>query len=234
LPSAQTIINNALQECGALGVGETPEAAEAQLGLSRLNRMIDLWRTRGLFVFAQSLNIYSWTAAQASRTIGPTGNFVQTFRPIAIREANYVDGNSIRTPINIRDKEWWNGQPMRSISGPYPTDLYYQPSVPDGTLFAWPVPDATVNIELATDTILSSFAALATSVDLAPGYEEAITQSLAELLCIPHSKPLTPELAESARRARAAIQGVNSKAQRISLAFGNGGGYYDYKTGRIG
>jgi hypothetical protein len=208
MPSGNTIVANALIEAGVFGPGETLPAPDQALSLSRLNRMIDSWRSKRLFLYASTIATYSWTGGQASRSIGPAGNFVVTVRPQAIRAANYVDANGNRSQLNIRDRDWFISQAVR-LSSAIPTDLYYAPTVPAGTIYLLPYPSATVSIELMLDIILASFAA-ASSVDLAPGYEEAITQSLAELLCVSYSRQVPAELAESARRARAMIQAANS------------------------
>lgn len=222
MATALDVITNALVEIGAYAAGEVPSGADSSHALSRLNRLIDSWNAERPTIFSQSIATYDLVASTQSRTIGPTGNYVVAVRPMEIVRANLISGSD-RYPVNVRDSAWWMEQDDRSITT-LPTDLYYNPTFPNGTLYFWPIPDSSsYDIELETRSLLSTLAALATTFSMPPGYEEAITQTLAELLCPVYGKPLTAELAESARKARAVIKGANSRAPRIGTDSGLGG-----------
>ena len=69
-------INAALRLIGQLAEGETPSAATSQDALAALNQMLDSWNTDRLLVYTTQTQVFSWPAGQATRTIGPTGDFV--------------------------------------------------------------------------------------------------------------------------------------------------------------
>ena len=58
--------------------------------------------------------------------------------------------------------------------------------------------------------VLAAFAAVTDTLSLAPGFEEALTQSLAEALAVSYGREITTELANSARIARSNIAQVET------------------------
>jgi hypothetical protein len=210
------VVTDALQEIGVYAPGEVPSGADAEFARGKLNRILGTFNAQKLWAYASVIASYDLVASTQSRTIGPTGNYVVTPRPVRILNANLVNG-STRTPIEVRDSAWWMNITNRSITG-LPTHLYYETSNPNGTLYFWPIPDSSsYDVELETRVVLSELASLATTFTFPPGYQEALTLSLAEGLCAPFGRPLDAKLAEDARRARAAVQSLNSRPPRINL-----------------
>jgi hypothetical protein len=86
-----------------------------------------------------------------------------------------------------------------------------------GTLQAGEVPnagDAVYSLGklngLLAEQRLNTFATLDTASTFPTDYQQAIMLTLSEGLCGPFGKKISPELAEMARRARAAIEARNS------------------------
>jgi len=71
-------------------------------------------------------------------------------------------------------------------------------------------------LEIFSLVQLDSFASLGTAVDLPPGYQEAITLSLAEKLSLPFAKSVTADLRDDARKARAIMTSLNTKPLRLA------------------
>ncbi len=213
--SGNRIVTNALIEAGWLAQGETPNAPDANFALGKLNRILDQWSAKKIFAFAEQFAVYNLVPNLAPHTIGPTGAFVVPVRPVRILGAALRLNNvasAVDCPIAIRDADWWNNQRVKSLETAIPTDLYYEPDMPNGSLYFWPVPNVAYQVLLRTWQIVSTFATLATSYNLPPGYEEAITMTLAASLIGPNSQALLLQ----AREAITAIQGNNSKSPRIS------------------
>lgn len=214
--TALDLITAALQEIGANAPGENPSAAESSTGLKKLNRLVDQWNAQNLFLYSVSFVSYALTPNLQPHTIGPSGaTFTVAVRPIKIRHANLVLNNvtpNVRVPLNIRDAAWWANQRVQGITSSIPTDLFYSTDWPLGKIYLWPVPTTAYLLELETYTILSSFAALTTTFSLPPGYEDAITYSLAESFYATFKTPPETQvvISELARKARAAIQSLNS------------------------
>jgi len=215
--NARTIIKNALIEAGWHAVGETVSADDEGFGLDKLNRLVDQWQAARRYIHAVTFGLHTLQASLSPHTIGPSGTFVVAVRPARIESASLVLDTSpqVDAPqLVIRDKDWWAAQPVKGLSTSVPTDLYYSPDVPNGSLYFWPVPDTAYQVRLEYWTLLARFANAVTAYDFPPGYEEALTMTLGERL----GGPLSASLAEQARHARSLIQGNNSKSPRVASA----------------
>jgi hypothetical protein len=171
---------------------------------------------------------------------------IPSTRPVKIVNANillnYGTGSGlVRVPMRIVDADWWANQRVPQIETTLPTHLYYQPSFPNGQLYFWPVPQIAYPAELETWTNLAGLALTDTFV-MPPGYEDAVTYSLAESMCPAFGRPIDATLANLAMKARALIQGLNSDAPLITTAdFGipgpssdqRGRADFNWKTGNL-
>jgi hypothetical protein len=81
-------------------------------------------------------------------------------------------------PLNIERFELIG---LKSLNGPWPRALYYQPSHPVGNITFWPVPGSG-EMHMFCETVLQGFTTLADVVTLPQGYAMAIRWNLAELL----------------------------------------------------
>lgn len=169
---------------------------------------------------------------------------IPSTRPVKIVNANIIlnnNGNIVRVPMRIVDADWWANQRVPQIQTTLPTHLYYQPEFPNGLLYFWPVPQVAYPAELETWINLSQLA-LNDSFVMPPGYEDAVTYSLAEALCPSFGRQPDPTLINLAMKARALIQGLNSDAPLITTAdFGipgpssdqRGRADFNWKTGNL-
>lgn len=101
-------------------------------------------------------------------------------RPLRINSA-FVRVSSldyIVTPINLEQYELIG---FKTLQGPWPRVLYYQPSGPVGNITFWPVPGSG-EMHIFAETVLAQFTTLASAVTLPQGYNMAITWNLSELL----------------------------------------------------
>ena len=218
--SARNLIDEAMIAAGQLAQGETASAADASYGLSLLNRMLETWNTRRMNVYAIEFADRTLTPNLNPHLIGPTGStgFVVAQRPVKVPAAQLVLNTStpnVLLPINIRDKDWYASLGIPALTSTFPTDLYYQPAWPHGKLYFYPVGTVAYAVRLHIWTLLSQLANLNADVTLPPGYHDVLTFNLALKLCIGQKAP-DAVLVDEARRALAAIQGVNTQAPRIS------------------
>lgn len=216
------VVSNAMIESGILAQGETASAEDADFAFKKLNRLVDSMNARGYAVYVTGHNSYAFAASQQSYTIGrgtaPVANFVAD-RPVKITAANLIvvaANPDYRLPLSIIEVLDYAEIPVPAETGAEPHTLYYQPTWPNGTLWPWPYPEnaaaAIANkLELFTWTQITAFTALTDTFSFPPGYEDAITLSLAEIL----GGNVTDSLKDQARKARMTIQGVNSKAPKL-------------------
>jgi hypothetical protein len=226
----QDIANDALTEIQVLAAGETATAEDSALALTRGNYIMDEWSARRPFAYNVQFTLYTLTANHAPHLIGPglsSPDFAATQRPVKIEGANLVLTSStpnVDVPLKLRDDDWWNNERVKSLTSSIPTDLYYSPDWPNGSLNLWPVPSVSYGLRLETWVLLTQFAALNTAFSMPPAYRKAFMLTLAEELCGPFGKTPSAMLILKAREARKAVQGNNSGSPRIATAEAGQGG----------
>lgn len=241
--TALEVVAAAMQELNVLAQGEVPTSGDADFCLKKLNRMIDEWAGQERYVYNKSFTSYVLTPNLQPHTIGPTGaTFTVAQRPVKIENANLVLNTSVpstNVPLNIRDDDWWAKVRVPGVTSTVPTDLYYSPDWPNGSLFLWPVPTFAYGLQLETWGILSQLATLQTVMNLPPGYANAVICSLAERIASGFGAQPSGTLVMEAKNARNAIQGNNLSSPRaMTLDAGmpdrgsrNGGGGFNWITG---
>lgn len=157
-------------------------------------------------------------------------------RPVEIASASLILTTStpnVDIPLRIRDKDWWARLSIKAQTSTLPTDLYYSPEFPNGSVYFWPIPTIANDIRLETRSLVSQFADMVTDYDFPFGYEDALVCSLAEAALVSYPRPETQGLIiQQARAARALIASVNTKSPSISTEIGGSGGRgWDIQTG---
>lgn len=233
--TAITLITDALEELNIVQAGQTPEAGDADRVLRILNRdIMDRWNAIRPFATTRVITSGTFLANTATRTIGPTGAYVLTPRPIELLNAEWVDTNDQRIPISIQDEHWYASLPDPEQTDANILQIAYFPTTPNGTMYPWPIPTGNVTVELETRSVLAQFTVLTTTADFAPGYESAVVQTLKELVCDAWGKPYPPGLPGDALKARNAVMSVNMVPPRICSndIQRPSGDYFDTKTRR--
>lgn len=232
------VIVDALNEINASAAGDTPGAEDVAFGLGKLNRLLDNWNADGASIYADQYSTFTLTPSLSPHTIGPSGTFYAIQRPEDIIAARLVlvFSQSIFEPIVIRDRAWWLAQPVPGLTSSIVTDLYYEPSWPNGSLYFQPVPSAAMSVELTTRVVLGAVT-LTDTFSLPPGYRDAVTLTLAESMAPAFGQTASATLVMAASKARARAFGRNVKVPRMStsdagMPGGSGGGDYNYLTGR--
>jgi len=224
--TAQDIIVNSMIEVGALAQGETPASNDAAYVFGKANRLSSQWSTRSLFIWTVRSDRYTLIPSQRSYTIGraPGADFVAD-RPLGPREpgngiknANIVLTSvspEVRVPLRLLDDDEWASIWVLDVPTTLPVALYNDGAYPNSTLYLWGWPTQANDLELFTNQQLPQFPDLVTPIELATGYEEAFILTLAESIGPAFGQPITADLRENARRARAAIQSLNSSSPKI-------------------
>lgn len=148
-----------------------------------------------------------------------------------------IQGLDYQIRIIPRDK--YTALGLKGIAGPWPTDLYFDPTYPYGNLYFYPNPSMAGQLHLWTDTLLSDFANLTDSVNLPQGYARAIKTNLAIELAAEYGKAVSPTLLQRAREAKNLVKSLNAipaveaffdqhilKSRRADAGFILHGGFY--------
>lgn len=218
--TASDIISNAMLEIGVLAPGEALGADDASFGLSKINRLFDNWNAESLFIYGTLLFQGTLTPNKNPHTIGLAGSdfVVTTARPPKILGASLVltdQTPNIFRPLKIVDDEWWMNNPTPTLATQIPYYLWPNFSWPQGNLFLWPVPTKAYDIRLDLFTLFSSLA-LSDIFSFPPGYEDAVTLSLAESLTSSFGKSPAPVLVQQAALARGRVKSMNSEAPTMT------------------
>jgi hypothetical protein len=225
---------DALQEIRVVSAVEAGQPEDLDFALRRLNRILDAWNADGLAIYANQTLVFPIAPGVNPQTIGPTGLWVVPVRPQTILAANLIQGGNIRVPITLHDQAWWMqvGAPTTQVDTL--NDAYYSPAWPNGQLFCAQTPGSADPVELLIRVHLSQ--AVFTDVfSMPPGYQDALTLTLAEALAAPLRADMPPGLPFSAQRARAiAFEANTPTPPLITTDFGIPGGapgYWDWRTG---
>ena len=90
-------------------------------------------------------------------------------------------------PVAVLNLENYNMIGLKTLNGPWPKAVYYQPSDPLGNIFVWPNPSQG-EMHLFCDTLFSNYVTINDPIILPQGYEMALEWCLAERLMPSYGK----------------------------------------------
>ena len=219
--SAGDQINGALRLIGMLAEGETPSAATSQDSLTALNQMIDSWNTERLSVFTTQDQVFTWPVSQATRTLGPTGNFVGN-RPILVDDSTYFKdtSNNLSFGVKIINQQQYNGIAVKNTTSTYPQVLYVNMGYPDITLTVYPVPSKTLEWHIVSVEELTQPATLATTLSFPPGYLRAFRFNLACEIAAEYGVEPSPQVSRIAMTSKRNIKRINNPDDVMAMPYG--------------
>jgi hypothetical protein len=203
---------------GVYSIGETPSADESAEALFALNAMVESWSNENLFIYAKTLNVINFSAGVVSHTVGPSGQTI-TERPVEVLEASHIQFEGVDYPLSIFTLTDYEKIPTKTTQG-IPTILHVLPNMPNIRVQLWPVPSATMTLNLWSNKALQSFASLTDVVTLPPGYERALTYCLAQEIGPEFDAPVSPDITKKAMQARKVIKRTNTEVPRLSMPYG--------------
>lgn len=228
--TAAQMLTRALQGIRVLGHGRPLHDRMASVALPYLQEILDSWKIERLAILMVVYQPFTLVANQATRTIGPTGQFVYTPVPRFLAAASVVPvGQTLEQPIDIWKRPQFLAYPDKAQTDLIPRAVYMEPGTVNNTLNFLPVPTTAATLKLGIPTGLDGFADLSTAYTFAEGYHEAFRTELEYRLCTPFGKPVTAELQDDRRKAFGRIQRQNDDGPPImdSDPAVSGWGYYD-------
>lgn len=219
MTKAIDLITGALRRINSYMPGEQLSAPDMNDALVVLNDMLDSWSTQNAFIYASTENVLTFQAGKFQYTIGPGGDFAvdnltgaPIGRPLRITNAftRLSAGNAaLDRPITMVDRGKYTQIGIKNLPAPWPVMCWYNPTEPAGTLNFYQCPSAASELHLFSDSVLTSFATVNTSVTLPQGYNRSIKMGLARELSLEYGYPLTPALDKLYMEAISAIKALN-------------------------
>src|SRR5579859_6402290 len=155
---AADLIQSAAYEIGAFSPGEAVSAAEQNWALEVLQRIIDQWNAKRAMIYSVGFTQFQLIANHSPHTIGPTGDFVSSYRPVDVLAASFIlnpgSSNPVDLPVRMRDDDWWAANPLKSLISSIITDCYYSPDLPNGSLYFYPISNTNGSVRLEMWTAL--------------------------------------------------------------------------------
>jgi hypothetical protein len=239
------IISQAFFDAGITdSPGQTMPPNHTTAAANQLNRLIASYNNRPPWLYRTRSDIFTLTALVDPifyYTMGPTGQWVTT-RPVGplpgkgIVNANILTGDGISLPVRILGDEEWQTETLKEISTSIPWALWNDGAFPNSKIYLRGYPDSGYRIEIYQREQIAAFSSVGETFAMAPGYEDALTLTLAEKLRASGYKILTPNpgLAEQARTARVYLTSIQTNAPLMrSDASGmfDGDDVWDWRTG---
>jgi hypothetical protein len=200
---------------GALSVGQTVSGT----GVSTGTTITALGTGRGSNG-SDALGTYS---VSLSQTVASTTLTTYAVRPLRINSAIVRVTTSVAGtldyPVAVVNLENYELIGIKSLAGPWPRAVYYQPSMPVGVLNYWPNPNQVSEMHLFCDTVLNRFQTINETVNLPQGYNLALRFNLAELLMPEYGvqNPATAQMVtQQAEKSRGWVKRTNMQPMQTA------------------
>jgi hypothetical protein len=176
---ALDFIASAMSKINMLAAGETPYAEDIDVGLKRLNSLMESFQSENLFEYTRTRTVATLPPATASRTIGP-GQQINMARPIKIMRGSFSRIAGIDYPLDPISEEEYNDIFLKdSPSYVAPCYCFLDGGIPTGILYFWPVAGASAELHLLSPAGGGKALTAQTVFDLPPGYGRMIENNLA-------------------------------------------------------
>lgn len=219
MTTALDLIKRAMRLNGTYSIGEAPSDDESADGLVALNAMVDSMANEGLLIYAPTLDAITLSSGTAAYTVGPSGTTVTT-RPVEVLDSSYIVYGGISYPLEIVTIQDYNDIPLKTSAGSVPDVLYVLAGMPNITVTAYPVPGASMTLNLWSNKVIQSFASLTDVVSLPPGYARMLAYNLAIDIAPEYDVEPTPTVMRIAASSRRSLKRTNTKPPLLQLPIG--------------
>lgn len=207
MATAQTVIDAALRLMSI----KSPSSGDRDNGLLALNSLLGLLSAQKL-VIQQIINeSFTLTIGTSSYTIGSGGDF-DTVRPTRIVDAWIRNSNDRDYPVELMTRERYNDIEIKTIET-RPDRLYYATEYSLGKIYFNTEPSAAETLYIDSWKPLTALAALGTTVDLPPEYEDFLILTLAVRYAPEKSVVMVPTVYVDAKEAKKVIKSLNAEPQ---------------------
>ena len=129
-----------------------------------------------------------------------------------------IQAGGLDYPVAVLGLDQYELIGLKTLNGPWPKALYYNPSDSLGNLFVWPNP-AQGELHLFADTLFPRFNSLSDTIQIPQGYVNALRWCLAERLMPMYGKASQTQISmimQFAGQAKANIKRTNMKPTAVA------------------
>lgn len=223
MTTALDIINLAFKDAGVLGVGQTMLDEDVNDALTRLNMMIAQWRVKRWLVWHLVDKSVVSTGAQ-SYTVGPGGDINVSVRPDKLESAYFrmlpgANGTqSVDYPLQILfSREDYSRITLKSLVS-FSQCIFYDSAWPLGSIYPWPIPQASLyEVHIVLKDVLSEFADLTSTFDFPPEYLAALHYNLTVRIRAAYRLPEDVNYAGLAKDSLETIRSANAQIPSLVM-----------------
>jgi len=204
----------ALIDSGILGQGQIAQAEDINNAFKRLNYITAQWNRKRWMIYNLT-DVSVVTTGAETYSIGPGGDF-DTPRPDRLEDGNFLRQRAqagveqIDYPLQLLPShEDYNRIRLKTM-GTWPSIIFYDSNWPNGTIYAWPVPNANLyELHILVKHQITQFTSLTQVINLPPEYEAALLYNLMVRLRVAYRMPADPAMIALAKDALNVIRGAN-------------------------
>jgi hypothetical protein len=211
------LIYTALRIAGVLAEpGRGPGNPELNEGGNVLNSLIDAWKIERLLVYAILRNVFDIVPSKATYSISAaTDSDLVLERPSKIIQAGLIWINAtpnVETPLRVLTQQEWAAYSPKDMTSTAPSYLYYETTIPTGTIYLRPIPTTANKFSIYAWQTLQTIGALSDEMMLPWGYQRALEYNLAYELAqrYPKRQKMQPSAIGIARESKAWIKSINA------------------------
>ena len=129
-----------------------------------------------------------------------------------------IQGGGLDYPISVLTLQDYQMIGLKTLNGPWPKALYYNPNEESGNLFVWPNP-AQGEMHLFANTLFNRYSSLNESIVLPQGYSMCLRWCLAERLMPMYGKASQTQIAmisQYAAQAKSTLKRTNMSPLQVA------------------
>jgi len=129
-----------------------------------------------------------------------------------------IQGGGLDYPISVLALQDYQMIGLKTLNGPWPKALYYNPNEESGNLFVWPNP-AQGEMHLFANTLFNRYSSLNESIVLPQGYSMCLRWCLAERLMPMYGKASQTQIAmisQYAAQAKSTLKRTNMSPLQVA------------------
>jgi hypothetical protein len=215
--TALALIESAMTKLNMLAAGETLSAEDANVGLLRLNALVDALENEGMFAYTTQDTTFTLAAGDVSMTIGPAQEIPMT-RPVRILRGSFSRLDGTDYPLKaITEPEYNEISQKSAASSTVPVVCYYDGGTPTGILYFWPSPSTNVEVHLITPESGGQATDLTTVYTFPPGYQRYLEYALALELAPDFNTVPSQMIIGAAANAKRLLKRTNARVPQMDL-----------------